>query len=278
MTTPAVAWETVAKYDDILFTKADGIARISINRPEVHNAFRPRTVLELIDAFNRARDDSDVGVILFTGEGGRAFCSGGDQRVRGHGGYVGDDNVARLHVTDLHRLIRIIPKPVIALVAGWAIGGGQVLHVICDLSIAAENARFGQTGPKVGSFDGGFGSIQLARLVGQRKAREIWYLCRQYDAKEALDMGLVNAVVPLDQLEAEGVKWAKEIMRNSPIAIRMLKTSFNAELDGMAGITELAHNANMLFYMVDEGKEGRNAFLEKREPAYSDTKKFPRLG
>ena len=278
MTTPAVAWETVAKYDDILFTKADGIARISFNRPEVHNAFRPRTVLELIDAFNKARDDSDIGVILFTGEGGRAFCSGGDQRVRGHGGYVGDDNVARLHVTDLHRLIRIIPKPVIALVAGWAIGGGQVLHVICDLSIAAENARFGQTGPKVGSFDGGFGSIQLARLVGQRKAREIWYLCRQYDAKEALDMGLVNAVVPLDQLEAEGVKWAKEIMRNSPIAIRMLKTSFNAELDGMAGITELAHNANMLFYMVDEGKEGRNAFLEKREPAYSDTKKFPRLG
>ncbi|MCA9830487.1 MAG: 1,4-dihydroxy-2-naphthoyl-CoA synthase [Dehalococcoidia bacterium] len=278
MTTPAVAWETVAKYDDILFTKADGIARISFNRPEVHNAFRPRTVLELIDAFNKARDDSDIGVILFTGEGGRAFCSGGDQRVRGHGGYVGDDNVARLHVTDLHRLIRIIPKPVIALVAGWAVGGGQVLHVICDLSIAAENARFGQTGPKVGSFDGGFGSIQLARLVGQRKAREIWYLCRQYDAKEALDMGLVNAVVPLDQLEAEGVKWAKEIMRNSPIAIRMLKTSFNAEMDGMAGITELAHNANMLFYMVDEGKEGRNAFLEKREPAYSDTKKFPRLG
>ncbi|MGD9933381.1 MAG: 1,4-dihydroxy-2-naphthoyl-CoA synthase [Dehalococcoidia bacterium] len=278
MTTPAVAWETVATYDDILFTKADGIARISFNRPEVHNAFRPRTVLELIDAFNKARDDSDIGVILFTGEGGRAFCSGGDQRVRGHGGYVGDDNVARLHVTDLHRLIRVIPKPVIALVAGWAIGGGQVLHVICDLSIAADNARFGQTGPKVGSFDGGFGSIQLARLVGQRKAREIWYLCRQYDAKEALDMGLVNAVVPLDQLEAEGVKWAKEIMRNSPIAIRMLKTSFNAELDGMAGITELAHNANMLFYMVDEGKEGRNAFLEKREPAYSDTKKFPRLG
>ena len=278
MTTPAVAWETVAKYDDILFTKADGIARISFNRPEVHNAFRPRTVLELIDAFNKARDDSDIGVILFTGEGGRAFCSGGDQRVRGHGGYVGDDNVARLHVTDLHRLIRVIPKPVIALVPGWAIGGGQVLHVICDLSIAADNARFGQTGPKVGSFDGGFGSIQLARLVGQRKAREIWYLCRQYDAQEALAMGLVNAVVPLDQLEAEGVKWAKEIMRNSPIAIRMLKTSFNAELDGMAGITELAHNANMLFYMVDEGKEGRNAFLEKREPAYSDTKKFPRLG
>jgi naphthoate synthase len=271
-------WETVKTYDDILFTKTNGIARISINRPEVHNAFRPRTVLELIDAFTLARDDSDVGVILFTGEGGRAFCSGGDQRVRGHGGYVGDDDVARLHVTDLHRLIRIIPKPVIALVAGWAIGGGQVLHVICDLSIAADNARFGQTGPRVGSFDGGFGSIQLARLVGQRKAREIWYMCRQYDAQQALDMGLVNAVVPLDELEEEGVKWAREILRNSPIAIRMLKTSFNAEMDGMAGLTELAHNANMLFYMVDEGKEGRNAFLEKREPEYSDTKKFPRLG
>lgn len=271
-------WETVKIYDDILFSKTNGIARISINRPEVHNAFRPRTVLELIDAFTLARDDSDVGVILFTGEGGRAFCSGGDQRVRGHGGYVGDDDVARLHVTDLHRLIRIIPKPVIALVAGWAIGGGQVLHVICDLSIAAENARFGQTGPRVGSFDGGFGSIQLARLVGQRKAREIWYMCRQYDAQQALDMGLVNAVVPLEELEEEGVKWAREILRNSPIAIRMLKTSFNAEMDGMAGLTELAHNANMLFYMVDEGKEGRNAFLEKREPEYSDTKKFPRLG
>ncbi len=271
-------WETVKTYDDILFTKTNGIARISINRPEVHNAFRPRTVLELIDAFTLARDDSDVGVILFTGEGGRAFCSGGDQRVRGHGGYVGDDDVARLHVTDLHRLIRVIPKPVIALVAGWAIGGGQVLHVICDLSIAADNARFGQTGPRVGSFDGGFGSIQLARLVGQRKAREIWYMCRQYDAQQALDMGLVNAVVPLDDLEEEGVKWAREILRNSPIAIRMLKTSFNAEMDGMAGLTELAHNANMLFYMVEEGKEGRNAFLEKREPEYSDTKKFPRLG
>ena len=278
MTTPTLAWETVAKYDDVLFTKAEGIARISINRPEVHNAFRPRTVLELIDAFTRARDDSDIGVILFTGEGGRAFCSGGDQRVRGHGGYVGDDNVARLHVTDLHRLIRIIPKPVIALVAGYAIGGGQVLHVICDLSIAAENARFGQTGPKVGSFDGGFGAIQLARLVGQRKAREIWFLCRQYNAQEALQMGLVNTVVPLDQLEAEGVKWAREILRLSPIALRMIKTSFNAELDGMTGITELAHNANMLFYMVDEAKHGRDAFLEKRQPEFADPKKFPRRG
>jgi naphthoate synthase len=273
-----VAWETVATYDDILYQKTDGIARISINRPEVHNAFRPRTVLEMLDAFNRARDDTEVGVVLFTGEGGRAFCSGGDQRVRGHGGYVGDDNIARLHVTDLHKLIRSMPKPVIALVAGWCIGGGQVLHVVCDLSIAAENARFGQTGPKVGSFDGGFGAIQLARLVGQRKAREIWYLCRQYDAKQALEMGLVNAVVPSGQLEEEGVRWAREILKKSPMAIRMLKSAFNAEMDGMVGLTELAHNANMLYYMVDEAKEGRDAFLEKREPAYADTKKFPRIG
>jgi len=272
----AIQWQTVQTYDDIIFQRAEGIARISITRPEVHNAFRPKTTFELIDAFSRAREDPEVGVILFTGEGGRAFCSGGDQRVRGHGGYVGDDNVPRLNVTDLHKLIRSIPKPVIALVAGWAIGGGHVLHVICDLTIAAENARFGQTGPKVGSFDGGFGAIQLARNVGQKKAREIWYLCRQYDAREALEMGLVNAVVPLEELEAEGVRWAKQILKMSPIAIRMLKSAFNAELDGMVGITELAHNANMLFYMTDEAKEGRNAFLEKREPAYSDFAKFPR--
>jgi len=273
-----VTWQTVVEYEEILFQKTEGIARISINRPEVHNAFTPKTVFELIDAFARAREDPEVGVILFTGEGGRAFCSGGDQRVRGHGGYVGDDNVARLNVTDLHKLIRSIPKPVIALVPGYAIGGGQVLHVICDLSIAADNARFGQTGPRVGSFDGGFGAIQLARLVGQRKAREIWFLCRQYNAQEALQMGLVNTVVPLDQLEAEGVKWAREILRLSPIALRMIKTSFNAELDGMTGITELAHNANMLFYMVDEAKHGRDAFLEKRQPEFADPKKFPRRG
>jgi len=273
-----VTWQTVAEYEQILFQKTEGIARISINRPEVHNAFTPKTVFELIDAFARAREDPEVGVILFTGEGGRAFCSGGDQRVRGHGGYVGDDNVARLNVTDLHKLIRSIPKPIIALVPGYAIGGGQVLHVICDLSIAADNARFGQTGPRVGSFDGGFGAVQLARLVGQRKAREIWFLCRQYNAQEALQMGLVNTVVPLDQLEAEGVKWAREILRLSPIALRMIKTSFNAELDGMVGITELAHNANMLFYMVDEAKHGRDAFLEKRQPEFADPKKFPRRG
>jgi len=271
-----IAWQTAGTYEDIIYQKAEGIARISINRPEVHNAFRPKTVIELLAAFNDAREDTDVGVVLFTGEGGRAFCSGGDQRVRGHGGYVGEDRLPRLHVTDLHMLIRSMPKPVIALVAGWAIGGGHVLHVICDLTIAADNARFGQTGPKVGSFDGGFGSAQLARLVGQKKAREIWFLCRQYDAREALDMGLVNTVVPLDRLEEEGVKWAKEILRHSPLAIRLLKASFNAELDGLAGITQLAHDATMLFYMSDEGKEGRDAFLEKRPPAYSDTKQFPR--
>ncbi len=272
----AVAWQTAAEYEDILYGKAEGMARISINRPEVHNAFRPRTVFELIDAFTRAREAPDVGVVLFTGEGGRAFCSGGDQRVRGHGGYVGEDDVARINVTDLHKLIRSIPVPVIALVAGWAIGGGHVLHVIADLTIAAENARFGQTGPRVGSFDGGFGAAQLARLVGQKKAREIWYLCRQYDAKEALAMGLVNAVVPLSRLEDEGVAWGREMLRHSPLALRLMKSSFNAELDGLAGITELAHNATMLFYMSDEGKEGRNAFIEKREPSYADMDKFPR--
>ncbi|HMO95707.1 MAG TPA: 1,4-dihydroxy-2-naphthoyl-CoA synthase, partial [Tepidiformaceae bacterium] len=233
-------------------------------------------VFELLDAFARAREDSQVGVVLFTGEGGRAFCSGGDQRVRGHGGYVGEDDVPRLNVTDLHKLIRSMPKPVVALVAGYAIGGGQVLHVVCDLSIAAENARFGQTGPTVGSFDGGYGAILRARLVGQRKAGEIWGLCRQYNAHQALEMGLVNAVVPLDQLEAEGVRWAKEMLAQSPLALRMLKSSFNAELDGMTGITELSHNATMLFYMTDEGKEGRDAFLEKRKPRYSDFDLFPR--
>ena len=272
----AITWQDAATYEDILYQKAEGIARISINRPEVHNAFRPRTVAELIDAFSRAREEQDVGVVLFTGEGGRAFCSGGDQRVRGHGGYVGEDDVPRINVTDLHKLIRSLPVPVVALVAGWAIGGGHVLHVICDITIAADNARFGQTGPRVGSFDGGFGAAQLARLVGQKRAREIWYLCRQYDAQQALEMGLVNAVVPLDRLEEEGVAWAREILRHSPLALRLMKASFNAELDGMAGITELAHGATMLFYMSDEGKEGRDAFIEKREPAYSDFAKFPR--
>jgi naphthoate synthase len=272
----SVNWTTVKEYEDILYSKAEGIARISINRPECHNAFRPKTVFELIDAFSLAREDPEVGVLLFTGEGGRAFCSGGDQRVRGHGGYVGDDDVPRLNVTDFHKLIRSIPKPVVALVAGWAIGGGHVLHVICDLTIAADNARFGQTGPRVGSFDGGFGAIQLAHVVGEKKAREIWYLCRQYDAQEALQMGLVNTVVPLDQLEDEGVKWAKEMLRHSPMALRLLKSSFNAALDGMVGITELAHNTNMLYYMSDEAKEGRDAFLEKRPSRYTDFEAYPR--
>lgn len=271
-----IAWKEAGKYQDILYHTAEGIARISINRPEVHNAFRPETVVELLDAFSKAREDASVGVVLFTGEGGRAFCSGGDQRVRGHGGYVGGDSVPRLNVTDLHKLIRSMPKPVIALVAGYAVGGGHVLHVVCDLTIAADNARFGQTGPRVGSFDGGYGAIQLARLVGQKKAREIWYLCRQYDAQQALEMGLVNAVVPLERLEDEGVAWARDILQHSPLAIRLLKSSFNAELDGMTGITELAHNATMLFYMSDEGKEGRDAFLEHRKPDYDDLERFPR--
>jgi len=272
-----IAWQTAGTYDDVIFQKAEGIARISINRPEVHNAFRPKTIFELIDAFQKANEDSTIGVVLFTGEGGRAFCSGGDQRVRGHGGYVGEDNVARLNVIDLQKLIRSMPKPVVALVAGYAIGGGHVLHVICDLTIAAENARFGQTGPRVGSFDGGFGAAQLARIVGQKKAREIWYLCQQYNAQEAREMGLVNKVVPLDQLEAEGVAWAKAMLTHSPLALRLLKSSFNAEMDGLAGLTELAHNANMLFYMTDEAKEGRDAFLQKRPSRYSDPAAFPRV-
>jgi naphthoate synthase len=245
----------------------------------VRNAFRPKTIFEMYAAFADAREDTTIGVVLLTGEGpakdGKyAFCSGGDQRIRGHAGYVGDDGIPRLNVLDLQRLIRSMPKPVIALVAGYAIGGGHVLHVICDLSIAAENAIFGQTGPKVGSFDGGFGSSYLARIVGQKKAREIWYLCRQYNAQEALDMGLVNTVVPVDQLEAEGIKWAQEILEKSPIAIRCLKSAFNADVDGQAGIQELAGNATLLYYMSEEGKEGKNAYVEKRKP---DFRKFPWL-
>lgn len=269
------AWQPVKEYKEILFQKFEGIARISINRPEVHNAFTPLTVKEMIDAVNICRDDADVRVIILTGEGGKAFCSGGDQSVRGHGGYVGDDTVPRLNVLDLQRMIRTIPKPVIAAVAGWAIGGGHVLHVVCDLTIAAENARFGQTGPKVGSFDGGFGASYLARIVGQKKAREIWYLCDQYDAKEALEMGLVNKVVPLDKLEETTVEWCRKIIAKSPLAIRMLKSSFNAELDGQAGIQELAGNATLLYYLSEEAKEGKNAFLEKRPPDWSKFPKFP---
>ena len=268
-------WKPIKEYKEILFHQYQGIARVSINRPEVHNAFTPLTVQELIDAMLICREHSEIGVIILTGEGGQAFCSGGDQSVRGHGGYVGTDTVPRLNVLDLQKIIRSIPKPVIAAVAGWAIGGGHVLHVICDLTIAAENARFGQTGPKVGSFDGGFGASYLARIVGQKKAREIWFLCDQYDAKEALEMGLVNKVVPLDKLEETYVAWANKILTKSPLAIRMLKSAFNAELDGQAGIQELAGNATLLYYLSDEAKEGKNAFVEKRDPDFSKFPKFP---
>jgi naphthoate synthase len=280
-------WEPAGEYQDIRYETglddAEGIAKITINRPEVRNAFRPETVVELSDAFTRAREDLDVGVIILTGEGPDAFCSGGDQRVRGQrGGYVtGADPaeagrhqaVGRFEVTDLHIQIRRLPKPVVAMVAGYAVGGGHVLHVVCDLTIAADNARFGQSGPRVGSFDGGFGATVLSRLVGPKKAKEIWFLCRQYDAHEALAMGLVNTVVPLDQLEEETVKWCREMLAMSPFALRMLKASFNADEDGLAGIQQLAHDANLLFYMSEEAQEGRNAYLEKRKPDFS---KFPR--
>ena len=269
------AWETIKTYEDILFQFYNGIAKISINRPQKHNAFTPLTVQEMSEAMELARQDPRVGVVILTGEGGKAFCSGGDQSVRGDGGYVGKDTVPRLNVLDLQRQIRTIPKPVIAMVAGWAIGGGHDLHVICDLSIAAENARFGQTGPNVGSFDGGFGASYLARVVGQKKAREIWFLCDQYDAKEALDMGLVNKVVPLEELEKTTVAWCEKILEKSPLALRMLKSAFNAELDGQAGIQELAGNATLLYYLSDEAKEGKNAFLEKRKPDFSKFPKFP---
>ncbi len=272
-------WIKAKKYQDIIYEKMEGIAKITINRPEKRNAFRPETVFELYDAFSDAREDQTIGVILFTGygpakDGKYAFCSGGDQSIRGDMGYVGKDGVPRLNVLDLQKLIRSIPKVVIALVAGYAIGGGHVLHVICDLTIAADNAIFGQTGPKVGSFDGGFGASYLARMVGQKKAREIWYMCRQYNAQEALDMGLVNKVVPVNKLEEEGVQWAKEILQHSPMAIRVLKSAFNAELDGQAGIQELAGNATLLYYMSEEAQEGKKAYNEKRKPNF---KKFPKL-
>ncbi len=270
----ALKWEPLKEYGDILYEYAEGIGKITINRPEVRNAFRPQTLFELADAFERARQDGRIGVIILTGAGGEAFCSGGDQRVRGHGGYVGEDGVPRLNVLELQRQIRYLPKPVIAMVAGYAIGGGHVLHVVCDLTIAADNAVFGQTGPRVGSFDGGFGSGYLARIVGHKKAREIWFLCRQYSAQEALDMGLVNTVVPLAQLEDETVQWAKEILEKSPLALRFLKAAFNADTDGLAGIQDLAGDATLAYYMTEEAQEGRNAYIEKRKPDYS---KFPRL-
>jgi naphthoate synthase len=278
---PPPRWTTAASYSDIRFeTSGDGIARISINRPEKRNAFRPLTVQELCDAFNRVRDDPGIGVVLFTGEGPAddgvwSFCAGGDQSVRGDGGYLDASGLPRLNVLDLQRIIRSLPKVVIALVAGYAIGGGQVLHLLCDLSLAAENAVFGQTGPRVGSFDGGFGAGYLARVVGQRKAREIWFLCRRYDAAQALAMGLVNAVVPLEDLEREGVAWAREVLRHSPTAIRCLKAAFNAETDGLAGLQELAGQATHLFYRTSEGQEGRNAFLEKRDPDFSGSPWLP---
>ena len=272
-------WTKVKDYQDIEYEKVEGIAKVTINRPEKRNAFRPRTVAEMYEAFLDAREDASIGVVLLTGagphtDGKYAFCSGGDQSVRGKAGYLDDKGVPGLNVLVLHRLIRSMPKVVVALVAGYAIGGGHVLHVVCDLTIAADNAVFGQTGPKVGSFDGGFGSGYLARIVGQKKAREIWYLCRQYDASEALDMGLVNKVVPIGDLETEGVVWANEILSKSPLAIRCLKSAFNADCDGQAGIQELAGNATMLYYLTEEGAEGKEAFLEKREPNF---RKYPWL-
>ncbi len=273
-----ITWNAAGDYGDIIYETAEGIAKITINRPEVRNAFRPQTLFELADAFNRARDDDQVGVIIFTGAGTEAFCSGGDQRIRGDDGYIGGDDVAskgigRLNVLDLQVQIRRTPKPVVAMVAGWAIGGGHVLHVVCDLTVAADNARFGQTGPRVGSFDGGFGASVLSRLVGPKKAKEIWFLCRQYGAQEALDMGLVNAVVPLARLEAETVAWCREMLALSPFALRLIKASFNADEDGLAGLQQFAHDANLLFYGSPEAQEGRDAYIDKRAPDFS---KFPK--
>lgn len=268
-------WTPIKTFTDIKLEKtSDGIAKITINRPKVRNAFRPLTVKEMLEAFDIVHEDREVGVIILCGEGPLAFCSGGDQKVRGNAGYIGDDGVPRLNILDVQRKIRTIPKPVVAMVAGYAIGGGHVLHVVCDLTIAAENARFGQTGPKVGSFDGGLGSSYLARIVGQKKAREIWYLCRQYDAKQALDMGLVNTVVPLEQLEEETLKWCREMLQHSPLALRCLKAALNADCDGQMGLLDLAGNATLLYYMSEEAKEGKNAYVEKRKPDFS---KFPRV-
>lgn len=270
-----IPWQSAATYEDVLYETWNGIAKITINRPEVRNAFRPQTVSELSDAFARARDDQSVGVVILTGAGTKAFCSGGDQKVRGHGGYVGEDSLPRLNVLDLQRQIRTLPKPVIAAVAGYAIGGGHVLHIVCDLTLAAENAVFGQTGPRVGSFDAGYGATLLARIVGHKKAREIWYLCRQYNAQEAYEMGLVNKVVPVDQLETESVTWALEMLEMSPTALRFLKASFNADTDGLAGIQQLAGDATLLYYQSEEAKEGHQAFLEKRKPDFSKFPRFP---
>jgi naphthoate synthase len=277
-TTPTIRaaadWRSAGEYEDIRYELSEGIAKVTIDRPDVRNAFRPETLIEISDALERAREDTSVGVIILTGEGPLAFCSGGDQRVRGDSGYVaGGAAVGRFHVTDLHVQLRRLPKPVVAMVAGYAVGGGHVLHVVCDLTIAADNARFGQTGPKVGSFDGGFGAGLLANLVGPKKAKEIWFLCRQYGAQEALDMGLVNRVVPLEQLEEETVAWCREMLALSPFSLRLLKASFNAAEDGLTGIQQLAHDANLLFYGSEEAQEGRDAYREKRRPDFA---KFPK--
>src|SRR5215208_354033 len=273
-----IEWSSAGDFTDILYEKTDGIAKIAINRPEVKNAFRPQTLAELRDAFNRARDDLDVGSIIFTGAGTEAFCSGGDQRIRGDDGYIGDDQVAqhgvgRLDVGDLHVQIRRLPKPVVAMVAGYAVGGGHILHLVCDLTIAADNARFGQTGPRVGSFDGGFGASLLARNIGVKRAKEVWFLLRLYSAEEALEMGLVNTVVPVADLERETVAWCREMNDLSPLALRLLKSSFNAEEDGLTGLQQLSHDATLLFYMTEEGQEGRNAYTERRPPDFG---KYPR--
>lgn len=276
MTLTTEQWIPIKTYQDIKYEKTDdGIAKITINRPHVHNAFTPLTVDELRDAFEQARMDTSIGVVILTGEGSQAFCSGGDQNVRGDGGYVGDDGLPRLNVLDLQKQIRSLPKPVVAMVAGWAVGGGHVLHVVCDLTISAENGKFGQVGPKMGSFDGGLGSSYLARIVGQKKAREIWFLCRFYSAQEALQMGLVNCVVPLEQLETETLKWCREMMEKSPMALRFCKAALNADCDGQMGLLDLAGDATLLYYMTDEAKEGKQALLEKRKPNFAQFPKFP---
>ncbi len=268
-------WETIKDYSDIKFEFFEGIAKVTINRPQVYNAFRPETVMQMLEAFDTCRERADINVVVLTGIGDKAFCSGGDQKVKGVGGYIDEDGVPRLNVLDLHKKIRSLPKPVIAMVNGYAIGGGHVLHVICDLTIASENARFGQTGPKVGSFDAGFGSSYLARHVGQKKAREIWFLCEQYTADEAEKMGMVNKVVPLDQLEDTTVEWCRTIMKRSPMAIRMIKRGLNAELDGQHGLMEMAGDATLMYYLMQEAQEGKNAFLEKRDPDFKQFPKFP---
>ncbi|MCK9522050.1 MAG: 1,4-dihydroxy-2-naphthoyl-CoA synthase [Proteobacteria bacterium] len=275
MTTTTPVWTCTHTYEDIRYETFAGIAKITINRPQVRNAFRPQTVAEMLDAFARAKRDADVGVVILTGEGDQAFCAGGDQKVRRDAGYADEHGVESLNVLELQRAIRTLPKPVVAMVAGYAIGGGHVLHLVCDLTIAADNAVFGQTGPRVGSFDGGFGAAYMARIVGQKKAREIWFLCRQYDAQAALQMGLVNAVVPLAQLESETIAWCREMLANSPMALRCLKAALNADCDGQTGLQELAGNATLLFYMSQEAQEGRNAFVEKRAPDFSKFKRHP---